>query len=631
MRFAEPWAFFLLVLVPIAFALELLFRRRREQRLTRAGDPALLESLSTVPSALLHRARRRQQGLFMLAFLLVVVALARPQFGTRTETRRGRGMDLVLALDLSQSMYAKDVVPSRLDRARVEIEALLRLLPGDRVGLVGFTSVAVPLCPLTVDHATLLLQLRAADPKDLPHGGTSIARALDQAREMLESSKTGAGRAIVVVTDGEDHEGEAEALAKKAHEAGILVHVVGVGSRTGEPIPLVDDDGRAQGYLKNTRGETVITRLNETMISSLAEAGGGVAALPGAVGGLDLSSLTAHIMSMKRAELESKTVQIHEERYRLVLWPAFVLLLLATGWRPGKPRRVRLRGGRGAGLAAGLTLALLCAAPPSAVAQAWETPDADVKRGNLALQDGKPKEALEAYEAARKRLGDDPRLAFNRGLAEVQDGELDRAKAAFEEARARAMDPSLRAQAELALGNTHRRLKKYDEAAAAYRRALLEDPKLEAARRNLELAQAMRRIAKLAPPNPDGDPNEDDEEKPPEDQDAGPRDASSDGGSPPDASEGDGGGEDGGGSPSSEDAGASGDGASEPEGQDAGTGGEDAQGSPPPSEPEEEETPEALERQDVEQLLDSLQDQEKAAARKRLETKMKRRPSEKNW
>lgn len=621
MRFAEPWAFLLASLLPLALIFELLARRGRRRALERAGDPSLIEAMSTVPGPRLAGARRRQQWLFAAAFALVVVALARPQFGTRTETRRGRGMDLVVALDLSQSMFARDVVPSRLERARVEIEALLELLSKDRVGLVGFTSVAVPLCPLTVDHATLKLQLRAADPTDMPHGGTSIARALEEAKKMLESSKSGAGKAVVIVTDGEDHEGEAEKLAKEAHEAGILVHVVGVGSRTGEPIPLIGEDGKPKGYLKDNTGETVISRLNDTMIQNLADAGGGVAALPGPTGGLDFSLLLDHVSRMQKAELESRTIQIHEERYLLVLWPAFLFLLLATVWRPGKTwRRTKL---------ASFVLLMLVCLPRVTYAQPWQTEDADVKRGNLALQDGKAKEALEAYDAAKKRLGDDPRLALNRGLAEAANGELERAQQAFEEARAKATDPALRAQAELALGNNYRRLKKYDEAAGAFRRALLEDPKLEAARRNLELAQAMRRIAKLAPPNPDGD-KDDEQKEPPKDQDAGAQDASADAGTPPDAEGSDGSSEDGGGQ-GSEDSGSGADGSGAPEGQDAGSGSEDAAGAPPPEQPEEEESPEALERQEVEQLLDSLQDQEKAASRKKLEAKMKRRPSEKNW
>ena len=185
MRFAEPWALALAALLPLLMMAELWIDRGRKALLERAGDRALIEDLSSVPMAELEGARRRQRWLFALAFLLVVVALARPQFGTRTETRKSRGMDLVVALDLSQSMYARDVVPSRLERARVEIEALLERIPKERVGLIGFTSVAVPLCPLTVDHATLKLQLRAADPKDLPHGGTSIARALEQAKDAL--------------------------------------------------------------------------------------------------------------------------------------------------------------------------------------------------------------------------------------------------------------------------------------------------------------------------------------------------------------------------------------------------------------------------------------------------------------
>ena len=346
MRFAEPVALIALVLVPLALLAWWLDERARRRRISRAGDPALVARLTQAGADGGATLRIARAIVLALALALVALALARPQFGLRTELRKARGMDVVIALDLSRSMLARDVVPSRLERARIELSDLVDRLGGDRVGLVGFTSVALPLAPLTIDHAAVKLQLRAATPDDLPRGGTSIADAVQAGLRMLESAPdSGGAKAIVVVTDGEEHEGDPQAAAKKAKEAGVEVHVVGVGSRTGEPIPLVDASGKTTGYLKDRRGQTVISRLNEDMLKKIAAAGSGLVAVPGAQGGLDLSPVRNHLSSQKKAELSDRVVRIYEERYRWFLVPAFVLLLLATLLRPSRrPARVVLGG-----------------------------------------------------------------------------------------------------------------------------------------------------------------------------------------------------------------------------------------------------------------------------------------------
>ncbi|MCB9648832.1 MAG: VWA domain-containing protein [Deltaproteobacteria bacterium] len=647
MRLAEPWALFALILVPAVLLSWWAFERRRARIMARAGDPELLARMSGDPQDRGRAVRMVQAILLAAAMALVAGALARPQFGLRTEVRKARGMDVVVALDLSRSMLARDVVPSRLQRARVELEDLLQQIPGDRVGLVGFTSVAIPLCPLTIDHAAVKLQLGAANPGDMPRGGTAIGDAIREGMKMLQAAKdTGGAQAIVVVTDGEEHEGDPEAAAKAAHEAGIEVHVVGVGSRTGEPIPLVDDNGKVTGYVKDAQGQTVVSRLDEDTLRKISTAGGGLVALPGAHGGLDLGPVRAHLATLKKAELSDRVVRVYEERYAWFLVPAFALLLLATLIRPSRRAGV-------------LVALLLMAARPAAAAGPLEAEDPDARAGRQALSEGKGEEAVKAYEKALDRLGQRPELLYDLGLAEQSRGEVDKAIDRFKQAQGAATDPKVRGQAAYALGNAYRGLKKYDEAMAAYRQALLDDPTQSGARRNLELTRAMKAVQAAQPKqeNPDGEQNPDDQ--PPEGQDGGVNDAGDrDGGpqdqdgGPQDGGVGDGGGEsgedggagqDGGSSNPDQQDGGSQDGGGEGKndaggggGQDAGSsGGEDGGGqdggAAPQAAPQQDEPQEALDQQDVDQLLDSLQEQEKALERKRLLKKYKGKAVKKDW
>lgn len=615
MRLEAPYMLAALLLVPMVLVATMLLERWRDRRVARAGDPRLFDRLSAGSS---HRRRRAiQAGLLAAALGFMALALARPQLGMRTEVRKARGMDVVLAVDLSRSMLARDVVPSRLERARIELEDLVDRLPGDRIGLVGFTSIALPLSPLTVDHAALKLQLRAATPDDLPRGGTSIGDAIRAGRQMLESApETGAARAIVVVTDGEEHEGEPEKLAAEAEKAGIEVHVVGVGSRTGEPIPLMNEAGKVTGYLKDARGQTVVSRLNEDMLTSIANAGSGLVALPGANGGLDLSPVRNHLATLQKAELEDRNVRIYEERFQWLLAPAFLFLLLATVVRPTR-RATRL-------VVKGLS-GLLVFWATSAQAAPFESEDPDARAGAQALADGNAEEAVNAYQRAIDRLGEDPRLLYDRGLAEAAAGELDKSIASLKTALESSPDPKLRGQAAFALGNAHRAMKKYGDAVKSYRRSLMEDPTNAGARRNLEIARQQKLIQELQPKDPNedkeksddgeqGDEDEEDKENPDAgtDADAGASDAEPSDGSDPGEPDGGGDGDDGG-SQGSPDAGV-----------------EDAGGaSSPESEPEDSE--EERSEQDVEQILDSLAEQEKALERKRRLEKFRGRKVTKDW
>lgn len=626
MRFAEPLAFFALLLVPLMLLGRILYERRLKQRINRAGDPDLIASLTGLGPDQGQSTRWWSTAFLSFAVALIAIALARPQFGMHTEVRKARGMDLVLALDLSRSMMAKDVVPSRLKRARAELEILIDQLRGDRIGLVGFTSVAIPLCPLTVDHTALKLQLQSASPGEMPRGGTSLAQAIVAAKRMLKSAdKNGRSKSILIITDGESHGDDAPAIAAEAKNEGIEVHVAGVGSRSGEPIPLVDESGRVTGYLKDRSGQTVITRLNDSSLRAVAQSGGGLTALPGSSGGLELGSIREHLRSLKREDFEDRNVRVYEERYHWFLLPAFLLLLLGSGLRPRKQKRKVPR------LAILVLPLFLIGAGP------FLTKDPDVVAGNQALIDGNAEDAITAYGQAALRLAGNPRLAYNRGLAQLAAGEIDSAISDFKSAATHSTDRVIRSQSNLALGNAYRGKQNFKDAVTAYRQAMLDNPKNAAARRNLQLAQAMKRIKDLQPKqeNPDGEPSEGDQDKDKEDQEQ----------------QGDGGqGSDGGGQSQeqnqsqSQDGGVSEAGLPPPsESGDAGTNGQDAEGasqgqgqdggSPDASSGQntQPQAAEALNQQQIQELLDALQEREKVLKRKRLIEKYGNQTVDKDW
>lgn len=641
MRLGEPLALFALVLCPLILAVHVWLERRRARRVGAAGDPALLEALILSDPGGGRRRRLLQAVLLSIGAAFVALALARPQLGMRTEVRKARGLDLVIALDLSRSMLAQDVVPSRLQRAKLELSQLAAQLGGDRIGLVGFTSVALPLCPVTIDHSALELQLESANPKDFPRGGTAIAEAIEASQRMLDGSKkTGGARAILVVTDGEENEGAPAEAAKKAREAGIEVHVAGVGSRTGEPIPVYGEGGRMEGYLKDNAGQTVVSRLNEEILRKVADAGGGLVALPGESGGLDLGPVRAHLATMKRADLQDRTIRVYEERYQWLLAPALLFLFAGTLLRPTRPRaRIVVRG---LGQLV-LVLGVLLAGGDARAAGPLEREDPDAREGNEHLAAGRAKEAITAYERALGRLGEDPRLVFNRGLAAAQAGELDRAISDLKVAMEGSKDPALRGEAAYALGNAYRKLKKWDEAIGAYKRALLEDPRQSGARKNLEIARRQKLVEALQPRDPN-QKNEGDKPPPPS-QDGGTGDGGSDGGSGdggvPDATDSDGGNgnADGGGSEppdagsgaSSDSGSGAGDGGSAGSGEDASSGGDGGEQPAPQPQEQPKEQPEDGEQKDVSELLDALQEQEKVLQRKRLLQKVKAKTVEKDW
>lgn len=338
------------------FATALVLASVRRGRATKVfGEPKLVTRLETFDAA----GRRALKGvLLVVALTATFLALARPQWGRGTKLVPATNLDVVVVLDYSKSMYARDVAPSRIARAKAEIGKLVRELPGARFGAVAFAGEPMSF-PLTSDSAAIAQFFRQLEPNDMPIGGTAIGRALERAREVLARDPKSKDhvRVIVLVTDGEDLEGDPVGVAKQAAGEGTRIDVVQIGGRAPEPIPDVGPDGRTQGFRKDESGRTLTTELTaegEAQLADIAKATGG-AIVRAEKGETGIDEVARALKKMMREELAERVETAFDEEY---MWPLglAVLLLIAEGLIPEAPLP-RLALGAAGALPPGLELA----------------------------------------------------------------------------------------------------------------------------------------------------------------------------------------------------------------------------------------------------------------------------------
>jgi len=339
-RFVSTEILFGLLLVPALGAFFWGTRQARKRALAEFGDLVLVQKLSATLS---RKARTVKSALMLLAFAFLILALARPQFGTRVETVRSEGQDVIVALDVSRSMLAEDVTPNRLERARLEIMRILQRLDGDRIGFVAFAWNAFDQSPLTVDYGAAALFLNAMNTDLIPMQGTNLGEALNVALDAFEEG-TGDHRVLIVVTDGEDHEGEIEGALERARDEGVEIHTVGIGSLDGVPIPEFTASGERSGFVRDADGAVVTTRLDEATLERIAEATGG-RYFPALGPGANLDLLVEEVTGGEGRELETREVTQFDEQFQIFLGFALVLLF-AEGLIPERRRKKEVWAGR---------------------------------------------------------------------------------------------------------------------------------------------------------------------------------------------------------------------------------------------------------------------------------------------
>ncbi len=338
MRLVHPHLLWLLMLVPgLVLAHAVAFVRRR-RLLGRLGNPTLIARMSaatSVPRKVLRAA------LVAIAVGLLALAVARPQSSGRAHLEKQRGLDLVVALDFSKSMLAKDIYPSRLERAKRELEQLMDRLSGDRVGLVAFAGETLTYPP-TTDYDAVKLFWRDLSPSDMPVGGTAIGRAMTAAIEMLSRLRSQGGetrdQVILLLTDGEDTESKPMEVAEEAAKLAIKVFAIGIGSRSGELVPETGENDQANGYIKDRDGKYVTSRLDEGLLSKIAaKTSGGYLRADAQHFGVE--AIEAALAGLKRTESEARLVRQYDEVFELLLIPAFLLLVFEACVNKRRRRR----------------------------------------------------------------------------------------------------------------------------------------------------------------------------------------------------------------------------------------------------------------------------------------------------
>lgn len=318
-RFETPEYLYLLLVLPLLAVAHYLWMLRKRRNLKRYGDPLLLKPLMKDVSRL-----RTEVKFWLLQFslLFLVIALARPQYGTKVETRKRSGIEAIIAMDISNSMLAEDVRPNRLEKAKMMIANLVDHMTDDKIGLVIYAGQAYVQLPITSDYVSAKLFLETISPSLIEMQGTDIAAAIDLASKSF-TNRQGVSRAIFVITDGEDNEGGAVEAARVAAQKGIHVYVLGVGQPTGAPIP-VPGTGR---YIIDNEGNTVMSRLNEDMCREIANAGQGNYIY------VDNSSsaqkkLDKYVENLGRTELESSVFSEYDEQFQGFLLLSLLFLLM---------------------------------------------------------------------------------------------------------------------------------------------------------------------------------------------------------------------------------------------------------------------------------------------------------------
>lgn len=317
-RFENPAFLYLLIIIPVIIVIRLLEMRKRKLKLKKFGDLSLLKLLMPDVSS----SRKSLKFWLMVAALaLLIVMLARPQMGTKISQEKRKGIEVIISLDISNSMRAEDVVPSRLDKSKMLVENMVDNFTNDKVGLVVFAGDAFIQLPITSDYVSAKMFLQNTDPSLIATQGTDLAGAIElSSKSFTQQDKV--GRAILIITDGEDHEGGAIEAAEKARKNGIRVFVLGVGSTKGSPVP----DGNG-GYMKDNSGQEVISVLNEEMCKQVAQVGGG-AYIHVDNTSLAQRQLNDELTKLQKGDISSVVYSEYDEQFQAVGILVLILLII---------------------------------------------------------------------------------------------------------------------------------------------------------------------------------------------------------------------------------------------------------------------------------------------------------------
>lgn len=502
MSFGSPEWFWALLVIPILVLLFLRAETRGSAKLREFVSPKLLPQLS----ATVNRSRRILRfTCLMLGLALAIVSLARPQWGYIYQDVKRKGLDLLFAVDTSRSMLSNDVQPNRLERVKLAAQDLVNQLEGDRVGLIAFAGRAFLQAPLTIDYEAEIESINDLDTKIIPEGGTNISEAINLALQTFGKSATG-NRALIIFTDGEELSGDAIKAAKAAADNGMKIFTIGIGTTQGSLIPVPSDDG-GTGFVKDSAGQVVKSKLDEKRLREIAEAAGGFY-LHLENGPQTMAQLYSQgLAKMKAAEIDARLSRTPIERYEWPLGAAMLALTVSVLINERKRVRVRSRLARFSKLAVPATaLLLICVQPAFGVASS----------GLNLYRDGKYSDAYKSFQEDLQSHSDSSqkeRIQFDSGAAAFKMGDYNKALQSFSDSLL-SSDPKLQENSHFNLGRTleeradvdqsnDKALKDLTDAASHYESTLELNPNNEAAKANLEeVKKKIERLKQHPKPTP---------------------------------------------------------------------------------------------------------------------------------
>ena len=496
-RFEDPLYLYLLLLIPVLALIRFITYRNRKKRLRKFGDPKLLKEL--MPDV----SRWRPGVKFWLlqaALALLILMLARPQMGTRISHEKRNGIETIICVDVSNSMRAEDVSPSRLDRAKMMVENLVDHFTDDKIGLIVFAGDAFVQLPITSDYVSAKMFLSNIDPSMMATQGTDIARAVEMATHSFTQEK-GIGKAIIVITDGEDHEGGAVEAAEAARKADMHVYMLGIGSTQGAPIPVPGSND----YMTDNTGQTVMSALNADMCKQIASAGGGAFIhVENNSNAQDL--LDQELDKLSKKETQSTIYSDYDEQFQAFGILALLLLIIEICLLESKNplmKRVSLFKRS----SATLLLALL------AVGAVAQTDRQYVRQGNKQFRSGDFPNAEVSYRKALEKNDRNPQALFNLGNALLAQNKDSAAVAEFEKAAKAETNELRKSKSYHNMGVICQRHQMFGEAIEAYKQSLRLNPSDDETRYNLELCKRQQKNQQQNQQNKDNKDKKDQQQK----------------------------------------------------------------------------------------------------------------------
>ncbi|MCG3203363.1 MAG: hypothetical protein KCHDKBKB_00019 [Elusimicrobia bacterium] len=471
-------------------------RWHRLRDLSRLGDWRLVRQMVAIEAI---KRRHLKDILALMGLFLIIISAAGPQFGSNLKEVKQRGVDVFIAMDTSRSMLAEDVPPSRLDRAKRSLGLLIEKCAGNRIGIIAFAKHAVIQCPLTVDTDAARMFLEILDDKTVPEQGTAIGEAIELALESF-SKDDKSGRAIVLLTDGEDHKSDPLGMAKKAKEAGVVIFTIGIGTTKGEVIKDRDETGKITSFHKH-QGEMVLSRLDDALLNQLAQITGGRYYRSSSTDS-EIDEIADALNGFEKKEFATKLFERLKERYQIFLLIGFMLLLFEFffGENPQQLKRIKKKLNR---LPDALqkwrlrktAFVLLLLILPLGPAQAGYKDH--VRKGNKLLKKGDAAAARAEFEAARIDLPEEAFLPYNIAATYYLEGNLEEAQKYYEQAAAMTLNRDLKSKIAYNQGHLLFNMGEKEKAIEKFKEVLKLTPQDVDAKYNIEYIKAG-----LKPKNP---------------------------------------------------------------------------------------------------------------------------------